>query len=142
MFSTLGVILTVVSVLLCSLGILLLLILRHAGRVLRSSAQVSPATSPERAPERWESRLAELEADVVSLSSSFEKTARAVTRQNARDVMRERRSRTSESAEGAAPPKGASKAELYRHYGLAGKTSVEIARKAQELTNTENERQH
>jgi hypothetical protein len=139
MSSTLGVILTVVSVLVFLLLTLIALLLRHAARVLGAWKQVSPATSPEQAPQRWESRLADLEADVVSLSSSFEKVTKAVTKQNARLGMRERRARADEPD---APPPGAPKEALYRHYGLAGKTSTQIAQRALDLVNNEHDREH
>lgn len=124
MYSTLGVILTVALVLLSSLATYVTLKLSNAARAKPRFRPVSPATNSEPAPQQWESRLAELQADVVSLSSSFEKVTKAVTRQNQRDVMRERRSAPAVSE---APPIGADKATLYRHYGVAGKTPRQIA---------------
>lgn len=102
-------------VLLCSLAISLGATSWLAARVMRLSRLVSRATKRAQAPAMWESRLADLSAEVASLSSSFEKVATAVTRQNARAVMRDRRSGPAASEP---PPIGASKAELRRYYGL------------------------
>jgi len=102
-------------VLLCSLGILTLLVSWLAGRVWRLSRSVLRATKRAPAPEKWESKLRELEADVASLSSSFEKVTRLLMRLNSRAGMRELRS---DPAAAEAPPIGTNKAELRRHYGL------------------------
>lgn len=125
MLSTLGVMLTVGIVLLYSLGTHLVSKLLRARRAKQRSQRASPATSTERAPTEWESRLAELRADVVSLSSSFEKVAKGVTRLNSRAGMRELRS--DPDASNHPPPVTASKAEKYRYYGIAGRTPRDIA---------------
>lgn len=104
----------VVAALLCSQVILILWTCWLAARVRRLSWLASRATKRAQAPQMWESRQAELAAEVASLSSSFEKVATAVTRQNSRHVMQDRR-----AGAGARPPEiGASKAELRRYYGL------------------------
>ena len=100
--------------LLCSQIILTGCLFWVVGRVLRLSKLVGPAMRRMKAPLQWESRLAELSADVASLSSSFEKVARLQSRLNSRAGMRELRARD----ENAEPPPGASKAELRRFYGL------------------------
>lgn len=115
MFSTLGGISTALVVLLCSQITLVLSICWLVVRVRRLSRQVSLATQPEKAPGAWESRLADVQADLVSLSSSFEKVARGVTKLNSRAGMRELRGRDDEPAP---PPIGASKGELRRYYGF------------------------
>lgn len=138
MFSTLGLILTAVAVLASSLVTLGWQKWSRARRARLRSQRVSVATRPEPAPPMWESRLAELSADVVSLSSSFDKVTRAVTKQNARDAMRDRRTQSAESPE--VPPVGADKASLYRHYGLAGKTPRQIAQHQLDLETSNNGR--
>jgi hypothetical protein len=130
MLSTLGVMLTVGSVLLCLQTIAMLWLWSRVRRAPPRSTPASRATSAEPAPPQWESRLAELQADVVSLSSSFEKVTKAVTRQNQRDVMRERRSGQGASE---APPKGTPKGELLRHYGMAGKVGPAFTRAQMEM---------
>lgn len=115
MLFTPGAILTVGLVLLCSLLTLIGLHWRLARRVARLSRLASLATRREQAPERWESALRELRDEQVSLSSSFEKLQRQVMRLNSRAGMRELRDR---EAPPSAPPVGASKAELRKHYGF------------------------
>lgn len=127
MFFTLGAILTVGSALLCLLTIGMLSIWWLAARVRRLSKLVSAATHSEKAPARWESRLQELEADQVSLSSSYEKVARELKRLNSRAGMREFRAESTQ-AELPIPPVGTSKADLLRHYGMAGKVGPDFAR--------------
>lgn len=137
MFSTLGVILMVFAALASSLGTLGLQKWLRARRARLRSQRVSVATRQEPAPPMWESRLAELQAEVVSLSSSFEKVTKVVTRQNARSAMRDHRAASSQEAP---PPVGADKAELYRHYGLAGKTPRQIAQHQLDLETSNNGR--
>lgn len=137
MFSTVGVILTVCVALLSSLGTWLMSKWLRAAPARRASKRASVATPPEKDPPQWESRLAELRADVVSLSSSFEKVSKAVTKQNARTAMRELRS---DQAASEPPPPGADKATLYRHYGIAGKTPREIAQHQLDLEASHNGR--
>lgn len=129
MFSTAGVILMASVALLSSLGTVLLSKWLSAAPARRASKRASAATPPEKDPPQWESRLAELRADVVSLSSSFEKVTKVVSKQNARHEMRDRR-QADQAPE--VPPYKAPKQELYRHYGLAGKTAREIAQIAQQ----------
>jgi hypothetical protein len=100
------------------LGSLLTLILSAcfgAACVRRCSTLALRATRREKAPEKWQSRLAELESEVLSLSSSFEKVARQTTRLNSRAGMRELRAETPEEEprnKNEAPPPGAPKSEL------------------------------
>lgn len=107
----------VVAALLSLLAILTASHFWLARRVARLSKLASAFTRRAQAPQKWESRLAELGAEVASLSSSFEKVATAVTRQNARTVMRDRRSLAQQPVDGP-PPVGASKAEIRKYYGL------------------------
>lgn len=124
MLSTPGDTMTVGLVLLCSLITQIAFNLWAARRARRSSRRASASTPEEKDPPASESRLRELEADVVSLSSSFERVAKDLRRLNSRAGMRELRSRQDASD---APPTGAGKAELYRHYGIAGKSPRDIA---------------
>jgi len=109
--------LTVELALLCSQIILTVCLFWLAARVRRLSVLASRATKREQAPAKWESSLRDLAAEVASLSSSYEKVAKLVTRLNSRAGMRELRSER-DASEAAPPPLGASKAELRRHYGL------------------------
>lgn len=101
----------VVAALLSSQIILMLSIVWLARRVARLSKLASRSSNRVPDPARWESRLAELQADVLSLSSTFEKVAKQTMRLNSRAGMRELRERE-------APPVGTSKAELRKFYGL------------------------
>lgn len=116
MFSTLGVTLTAAAVLLSSLVTWILCRFSTARRASRASALASASTREEKAPPMWESRLADLAAEVASLSSSFEKVTRELTRLNQRHAMRALRADRKDEA----PPLGASKAELRQYYGIAG----------------------
>jgi hypothetical protein len=82
--------------------------------VRRCSRLALRATRRERAPEKWQSRLAELEAEVLSLSSAFEKAARLMQRQNSRAGMQELRAERVDAK--APPPIGASKQQLRDYY--------------------------
>lgn len=126
MFSTLGVILTVVGALQCLLGTLLLSKWWRARPVRRASPQDSASTPEEKAPPRWESRLLEVETELASLCSNFEKVNRQLMRLNSRAGMRELRARSSASE---APPVGAPKAELRRYYGVNGLSGPDQAAK-------------
>lgn len=100
--------------LLCLLGILTLTQCWVVARVLRLSKLALLATRKEKAPQRWESSLQEVRADLVSLSSNYEKVSKAMLRLNSRAGMRELRDERAH----APPPVGASKGELRRYYGL------------------------
>lgn len=80
-------------------------------------------------------RVESLEVDQASLSSTLEKLTTTTKRLTSRAGMRELREKSSQS--GNAPPIGTSKAELRRHYGLAGKTHSEIAQMALHGMDTE-----
>lgn len=69
--------------------------------------------------------LAQLQADQASLFSTLEKLTTTVKRLSSRNGMRELRE---ERQTPAAPPVGASKVQLLRHYGMAGKVGPEFAR--------------
>ena len=88
--------------------------------VRRCSTLALRATRREKAPEKWQSRLAELEAEVLSLSSTFEKVARQMQRLNSRAGMREFRAAEVEAS--GPPPIGAGKQALRDYYAdkLAG----------------------
>jgi hypothetical protein len=73
--------------------------------------------------------LATLVADQAALFSAFEKMAVTVKRLSSRAGMRDVRDRQAT----AAPPEGTSKADLYRHYGFAGKVGPDFARAQQEF---------
>jgi hypothetical protein len=130
MFSIPGAILTVCAVLLSSLVTYLLSKWSPVARVRRASSLASVATPEEKAPQRWESRLRELELEVVSLSSSFEKVTKQLMRLNSRAGMRELREQSSHSE---APPVGAPKADLLKHYGMSGKVGPSFAQAQLEL---------
>jgi hypothetical protein len=109
-----------------SLGIAITLLLLAAWcvRVLwkRASASTPPTNPPDLSEVRR--RLESLEADQVALSSNVEKLCTTAKRLTSRDGMqRLRESRSSPSV----PPVGASKADLFRHYGMAGKVGPEFA---------------
>jgi len=129
-FSTLGVILMVVCALLFSLGTAIASVYWAASSARRSLKRVSAATNAEQAPPKWESRLRDLETELASLSSNFEKVTRQLMRLNSRAGMRELRERDQEAPR--APPPGASKAELRRFYGLT-QDGPEFARRQLQL---------
>lgn len=124
----------VVYVLLCSQIILTACLFWVARRVMRLSGLASHATKRMQAPQMWESRLAEMCAEVASLSSSFEKVARLQSRLNSRAGMRELRERDRV----AAPPPGTSKSELRRFYGLT-RDGPDFARRQLSIVPTEHE---
>lgn len=100
--------------LLCSQIILILWQCWIAARVRRLSVLASRALQRVKAPDRWESRLLELQADVASLSSSLEKALRDVTRLNSRAGMRELRAVGNDKH--GPPPPGAPKSVLRDYY--------------------------
>lgn len=111
-----GVIWTVGIVLLSLQITLIASLLWLAKRVRRLSKLASLATKREQAPQLWESRLAEVGAEVASLSSSFEKVSMQFSRLNSRVGMRNLRADRDEDR--GPPPPGATKAELRKYYGL------------------------
>lgn len=111
----------VIAALLCSLGTLILSFCWGVVCVRRCSTLALRATRREKAPEKWQSRVAELESEVLSLSSTFEKVARQTQRLNSRAGMRELRAEPVVSD--APPPLGAPKEQLRDFYirrGLRG----------------------
>lgn len=74
--------------------------------------------------------LAQMQADQADLSSAVEKITTTVKRLTARQGMRDVRERREASA---VPGTGASKLELLRHYGLAGKVGPAFAQRQLEL---------
>lgn len=125
---TLGGIPMVIVVLLCSQITLIACLLWLARRVRRLSRLASVATRREQAPQMWESRLADVQAELAVLSSSFEKVSMQLARQNSREGMRRLRGSRADSP----PPPGASKAELRKYYGLQA-VGPEFTRQQQAL---------
>jgi hypothetical protein len=106
-----------------------LAVLYALGRWLRVSRSIPRAKVPasgEVTSGEVLRRLQELEADQVALSSTQEKLSTTVKRLTSRAGMRELRDRESDSS--SAPPKGTSKADLLRHYGMSGKVGPDFAR--------------
>jgi hypothetical protein len=130
-WSTHGAMLTALVVLLSSQIITIIWLSRVAAHARRLSRLVSRATSRALAPEKWDSRLTDLSAEVVSLSSSFEKVTRQLMRLNSREGMRELRAR--EDGPGTPPPLGTPKGELRKFYGLQGLSGPEVARRQMSL---------
>lgn len=129
MLSTAGVILMACVALLSSLITVITSKWLLAARARRASSRASAATQEEKAPPKWESRLRELETEVVSLSSAFEKVTKQLMRLNSRAGMRELRA---ESSASEAPPVGAAKSELRKYYGVNGMSGPQQA--AMQLT--------
>lgn len=142
MLSTVGGILTALGGLLCLLAIVILSKCWLALRAMRASQRASAATPTEKAPTSWESRLRELEADQVSLSSTFEKVARELKRLNSRAGMRELRSESSPEPASAAldlsdpEVRRKHKVALMQKYGVAGKTPSQWAQRQLEIERT------
>lgn len=86
----------------------------------RKQADAPPSTPPS------EAHLARLEADQAELFSTLEKLTTTVKRLSSRAGMQDVRARSAQ-AEQAAPPKGAPKADLLRHYGMSGKVGPAFA---------------
>jgi hypothetical protein len=144
MFSTPGVTPTAVVVLLCLLGtvfLLMLLVALYASvRWMRGSASTRrPKPSSSTAPIQTsdlEARVAQMAADQAALFSTLEKLTTTIKRLSSRAGMQDRRERSKEEREFAdqasPPPVGASKTELLRHYGMAGKIGPDFARAQQQ----------
>lgn len=139
MFSTLGDTQTAVVGLLCSLVTLFLLILGAVLYVIallrpgsRSTPSKKPSPSTEQTPSSvTDARVAAMEADQAALFSTLEKLTTTIKRLSSRAGMRDLREREREDSN-EAPPVGASKTELLRHYGFAGKAGPNFARAQQE----------
>lgn len=109
----------------------------------RGSRSTRPSKQPESPPPTPSSdaaTLAALQADQAALFSTLEKLTTTVKRLSSRQGMRELRSQD----ERAAPPVGAPKRDLLRHYGMSGKIGpafaqaqldLEASRAAQERPN-------
>lgn len=95
---------------------------------LRGSASTRPRKPPPSPPATpispSPSEIASLQTDQAALFSNLEKLTTTVKRLSSRQGMRETRARK-ESA--SAPPRGAPKAELLRHYGMSGKVGPQFA---------------
>lgn len=76
--------------------------------------------------------LAAMQADQVALFSTLEKLTTSMKRLSSRSGMRELRERE-EAGSNSDPPAGTSKAELLRHYGMAGKVGPAFAEAQQQL---------
>lgn len=81
-------------------------------------------------PSLTASAIAEMQTDQAALFSTLESLTTTVKRLSSRAGMRDLRARAQESE---APPVGAGKAELLRHYGMAGKVGPDFARAQQAL---------
>lgn len=132
-----------VHVPLFSLIILTSLASLGAGYAWRAFRQGSASTrrgklqpSPDQTPTS-DAALARIAADQAELFSTLEKLTTTVKRLSSRKGMQELRE---ERAQPEAPPKGAAKADLYRHYGFAGLTARQIAQKQLDLEASNHER--
>lgn len=102
------------------------------GRLKRASRS-TPPTKPKDSPETTPiSELSKLQAEQAALYSALESVTTTVKRLSARHGMREKRERDREGSN-EAPPIGASKTELLRHYGVAGLTGPGFAKKQMEI---------
>lgn len=97
----------------------------------RASRRTRSQPSEPQAPSSLDSRLAQLEADQAALYSTLEKLTTTVKRLSSRSGMRELRE--NRQSELTTPPPGTAKADLLRHYGMAGKVGPDFHRAQQEL---------
>lgn len=88
----------------------------------------SPQVTPDSGTPSVLAALQRLEADQASLSSTLESVVTTTKRLSSRQGMRDLRARRAAAEQPAEPPTGASKADLYRYYGMAGKVGPEFAR--------------
>lgn len=86
---------------------------------------------PATLPSELQSQIASLQADQAASYSTLEKLTTTVKRLSSRQGMRDRRDR--DQAEFDDPPKGTSKADLLRHYGMSGKVGPAFAQAQLEL---------
>jgi len=77
--------------------------------------------------ETSDAKLSKVAVDQAELFSTLAKLTTTVTRLSSRIGMRDVRERQSQA--GDAPPPGTSKAELRRHYGVAGLSGPQIAQR-------------
>lgn len=119
--------LTMQTTLLCSLVVFAVVAWRRGSRSTRSAKQ--PTTPP--VTPTSDAVLAQMQADQAALFSTLEKLTTTVKRVSSRAGMRDLRER--EHAAPEAPPVGASKAELLRHYGMSGKIGPAFAQAQLEL---------
>lgn len=101
-----------------SLAVFVLVRCRQASASIRD---LKSALSAELTPSSVAAKLAQMETDQASLFSTLEKLTTTVKRVSSRQGMRDLRER--ESAE---PRPGATKVEVLRHYGLAGKVGTDF----------------
>ncbi len=130
--------------LLYSVAILILSISLAASCVLVcwrwASASTRRAKRPESEPlTPISGRLERLEADQVALSSALESISITMKRLSSRTAVQEHRARA-KGERSEAPPLGTPKAELLRHYGMAGKIGPEFARAQMEIERSKPER--
>ena len=103
----------------------------HFWRGSASTRSAKRHTSPPETPSsQLQSELASLREDVGSLFSTLEKNSTTLKRLSSRAGMRETRERRES---GSAPPVGAPKADLLRHYGMSGKVGPAFAQAQLEL---------
>jgi len=121
------------KLLLFSLAMSITSVLLTAGCVVACSRLASRCIRAQNRAPPSHATLSRLEADQVALSSSLESIAMTVKRMASRKAMQDFRQGASENA----PPPGAPKAEVLRHYKLAGKTGPEFAKAQLELVTKE-----
>jgi hypothetical protein len=94
--------------------------------VSRSTPPAKRPSSPPPTPPS-DSHLARVEADQAELFSTLAKINTTVKRLSSRAGMADLREQRAAPAAREEPPKGTSKAELFRHYGLSGKVGPAFA---------------
>lgn len=119
----------------CLLGTTILSVLCAAGCVVACYRLASRCTRVLKRRPPSELTLSQLATDQAALYSSFQSMATTVKRLSSRAGMAELRSRPAASE---APPIGASKAELRKHYGLNA-AGPEFARRQLSLVATPKE---
>jgi len=109
-------------------------------RASRSSRPKKRADSPAETPPS-ETALAKIAADQAELFStlgSLTTTVKRISSRHGMQALRERR----EAEHSTAPPRGASKAELLRYYGMSGKVGPAFAQAQLDLERKNNETEH
>lgn len=126
---------SLLTMLITSLCLIASCVLALCWRVFRSTRAPKPPRSPPRTPDSEHPSLARLEtlaADQAELFSAVGKLSTTVKRLSSRAGMQDFREKERGDSN-SAPPVGASKTELLRHYGMAGKVGPEFARAQQQL---------
>jgi len=98
----------------------------------RPKRPASPASTPD-SPSPSLARLESLAADQADLCSTLEKLTTTVKRLSSRQGMRDVREREAAADSNSGPPRGTSKADLLRHYGMSGKIGPAFAQAQLEL---------